>query len=168
MAPVIKNPSANAGEERDTDSIPRPVRSPGGGHGNPFQHSCLENPMDWGTWWATVHGVARSPTWLMRQHPRTLPCLSYALRIILLIVVACGILFPDQGSNPGPRHWEHEVLTNEPPGSPPMLLLLIADFHSQSVLICSINSTVLWMKSASLCQAHRVKDTSHHLPTHTS
>ena len=37
-------------------------RSPGGGHGNPFQYSCLENPMDRGTWWATVHGVAKSWT----------------------------------------------------------------------------------------------------------
>ena len=40
-------------------SIPGLGRSPGGGHGNPLQYSCLENPMDRGAWWATVHGVAR-------------------------------------------------------------------------------------------------------------
>ena len=41
------------------DSIPGLGRSPGGGNGNPFQYSCLENPMDRGAWWATVHGVTR-------------------------------------------------------------------------------------------------------------
>ena len=41
-------------------SIPGLGRSPGGGHGNPLQYSCLENPMDRGAWWATVHGVTKS------------------------------------------------------------------------------------------------------------
>ena len=41
-------------------SIPGPGRSPGGGHGNPLQYSCLENPMDRGAWWATGHGVSES------------------------------------------------------------------------------------------------------------
>ena len=45
-------------------SIPGSGRSPGGGHGNPLQYSCLENLMDRGAWQATVHGVARSQTWL--------------------------------------------------------------------------------------------------------
>ena len=40
-------------------SVPGLGRSPGGGHGNPLQHSCLENPMDKGAWWATVHRVAK-------------------------------------------------------------------------------------------------------------
>ena len=44
----------------DTDSIPGWGRSPGGGNGNPLQYSCLENPMDRGAWWATVHGVTKS------------------------------------------------------------------------------------------------------------
>ena len=55
---VVKNPPANAGDLRDTGSIPGLGRSRGGGHGNPLQYSCLENPMDGGAWWATVHGVA--------------------------------------------------------------------------------------------------------------
>ena len=40
--------------------IPGSGRSPGGGNGNPLQYSCLENPMDRGAWWATIHGVAKS------------------------------------------------------------------------------------------------------------
>jgi len=44
----------------DLGSIPGSGRSPGGGHGNPLQFSCLENPMDRGAWQATVHGVAKS------------------------------------------------------------------------------------------------------------
>ena len=46
----------NAGAVEDAGLIPGSGRSPGGGHGNPLQYSCLENPMDRGTWWATVHG----------------------------------------------------------------------------------------------------------------
>jgi len=53
---VVKNPPANAGEE---GLIPGSVRSPGEGNGYPLQHSCLGNPMDRGTWWATVHGVSK-------------------------------------------------------------------------------------------------------------
>ena len=45
-------------------SVPGSGRSPGEGNGNPLQHSCLENPTDRGAWWATVHGVAKSPTGL--------------------------------------------------------------------------------------------------------
>ena len=58
VALVVKNLLANAGDIRDTDSIPRTSRSPGGGHGNPLQYACLENPMDRGTWRVTVHRVA--------------------------------------------------------------------------------------------------------------
>ena len=60
---MVKNPPAKAG---DTGSIPGTGRSPGEGNGNPLQCSCLENPMDGGAWWATVHGVAKSA---MTQQP---------------------------------------------------------------------------------------------------
>ena len=60
MVLEVKNLSANAGDVRDESLIPGLGRSPGGGHGHPLQDSCLENPMDRGTWWATVHGVAES------------------------------------------------------------------------------------------------------------
>ena len=59
MALVVKNPPTNAGDIRDTRSIPGSGRSPVGGHGNPLQYSCLENPMDRGPWWATVHRVQK-------------------------------------------------------------------------------------------------------------
>ena len=49
---------------RDADLIPGSGRSPGGGHGNPLQYSCLENPMDREAWWAVVHGVIKSRLWL--------------------------------------------------------------------------------------------------------
>ena len=52
----------NAGDVRDSGSIPGLGRSPGGGHGNSLQYSCLENPMDRGAWRAIVHGVAKSQT----------------------------------------------------------------------------------------------------------
>ena len=59
---VVKNPPANAGY---TGLIPGSGIPPGGGNGNPLQYSCLGNPMDRGAWGvATVHGVAKSPTWL--------------------------------------------------------------------------------------------------------
>ena len=56
---MVKNLPANAG---DTHSVPGLERSPGGGNGNPLQYSCLENHVDRGAWWATVHGVAKSQT----------------------------------------------------------------------------------------------------------
>ena len=62
MALVVKNMPANAGDDRDSVSIPGSGRSPGGGHGNPLQYSCLENSMNREAWWATVRGVAKSQT----------------------------------------------------------------------------------------------------------
>ena len=62
VALVIKILPANTEDTGDTDSIPGSGRSPEGGHGNPLQYYCLENPMDRGTWWATVHGVTKSQT----------------------------------------------------------------------------------------------------------
>ena len=60
---MVKNLLASAGDIRDMGSIPGSGRSPGGGHGNPFQY-CLENPMDGGAWQAMVHRVAKSGTQL--------------------------------------------------------------------------------------------------------
>ena len=57
---MVKILPANAKDIRDMGLIPGLGKSPGGGHGNPLEHSCLKNPMDKGTWWATVHGVAES------------------------------------------------------------------------------------------------------------
>ena len=68
VALVVKNPPANAGDIRYLGSIPGLGRHPGGGNSNPLQYSCLENPMDRGAWWATVHGVAKSQTRLSDFH----------------------------------------------------------------------------------------------------
>ena len=59
---VVKNTSANTGDLRDVGLIPRSGRSLGEGNRNPIQYSCLENSMDRGAWWATVHGVTKSQT----------------------------------------------------------------------------------------------------------
>ena len=56
-----KASACNAG---DPGSIPELGRSPGEGNGNPLQYFCLENSMDGGAWWATVHGVTKSQTGL--------------------------------------------------------------------------------------------------------
>ena len=61
---MAENPPASVGDTRDTGSIPGSRRYPGVGNGNPLQYSCLENYMDRGAWWATVHGVTKSQTWL--------------------------------------------------------------------------------------------------------
>ena len=64
MALVVKNSPADAGDLREVSSIPESGRSPGGGHGNPLQSSCLENPRDRGAWQATVQRVTKSRTQL--------------------------------------------------------------------------------------------------------
>ena len=62
VALVVKSEPANVEDTGDVGLIPGPGRSPGGGHGNPPQYSCLENPMDRGAWQATVYRVAKSQT----------------------------------------------------------------------------------------------------------
>ena len=77
MVLVVKNPSANAEYVRGVGSVPGSGRSPGGGHGNALQYCCLENLMDRRAWWATVHRVSKSRTWLkwlnacVRSHSHT-------------------------------------------------------------------------------------------------
>ena len=62
MALVVKNIPANAGDIGDMGLTPGWGRSPGGGHGNPLQYSCLENPMDRGTWQTIVHRITKNWT----------------------------------------------------------------------------------------------------------
>ena len=64
MALVVKNLPAKPGDIRNMGLIPGSRRFPGEGHGNPFRYSCLENPMDKGAWYATVHRVVKSSTGL--------------------------------------------------------------------------------------------------------
>ena len=87
-----KESACNAG---DPSSIPGSGRSPGEGNGNPRQYSCLENPMDRGTWRVTVHRVAKSQT---RLSTHRLSC-----------SMTCGI-FLDQGWNLCLLHWQADSL----------------------------------------------------------
>ena len=64
---VVKNMPTKVGDARDTGSIPELGISPGVGCGNPLQYSCLEDSMDRGAWWATVHGVTKNHTQLSTQ-----------------------------------------------------------------------------------------------------
>ena len=68
MALAVKNLPANAGGIRDVGSVPGSGRFPEEGHGNPLQYSCVENSLDRGAWWATVHGVAKNQTRLSNFH----------------------------------------------------------------------------------------------------
>ena len=76
---VIKNLPANARDIRDVEKILRSGRSPGGGHGNPLQYPCLDNPMDRGAWWASVHRLAKSWTWLNQLNIHELQIFSFWL-----------------------------------------------------------------------------------------
>ena len=60
MAQWVKNPPAMQEVQAEEGWIPGLGRSPEGGHGNPLQYSCLENPMDRGAWWAAVHSITES------------------------------------------------------------------------------------------------------------
>ena len=62
MVLAVKNPPANAGDERDVGSISGSGRSAGVGNGTPLQYSCLGNPMDRGAWRVTVHRATKSQT----------------------------------------------------------------------------------------------------------
>ena len=69
---VVRNLPSNAGDIRDSGSIPGSGRSTGGGHGNPLQHSCLDNSMDREAWRAAVHAVAKS--WMQLKRLSTYVC----------------------------------------------------------------------------------------------
>ena len=86
---VVKNLPANTGDLRDPGSVPGSGRSPGEGNGDPLQYSCLENPMDRGAWWATVHGVAKSRARLkwLTAHAH---CIINHLLLLLYGVLFCS------------------------------------------------------------------------------
>ena len=79
---VVKNPPANAG---DMGSIPGLGRSPGGGRGKLLHYSCLENSMDRGAWWATVHGIAKSQTQLSTHATCLLKTVVFQLSAVLVV-----------------------------------------------------------------------------------
>ena len=94
---VVKNLPANAGDIRDAGSIPGSGRSPGGGNGNPHQYSCLENPMDRGTWQDTIHGVAKSQAQLKQLSRHALGAQRQAsgyLKFLAVSYTPCSSWFP--------------------------------------------------------------------------
>ena len=82
---MVKNSPANEG---DVGSIPRSVKSPGGGNDNPLQYSSLENSMGRGAWWATVHGVTKSQTQLKDEHFLSF---SFFSRNVLHLTIGLGL-----------------------------------------------------------------------------
>ena len=86
---VVKNSPANAGDKRDAGSILGLGRTPGGGNGNPLQYSCLENPVDRGAWWATVHRVAKSQIQIkqLSTHAHTTDYFKHVRTISLLLAL---------------------------------------------------------------------------------
>ena len=90
MVLVVKKPPANAGDVKDTGSIPELGISPGGGHGNPLQYSSMENPMDRGAWW--VQWVAKSRT---RLKQLGFACTHWEDEIFRIgtLQVLCGLQF---------------------------------------------------------------------------
>ena len=90
MVPVVKNLLVNAGNARDTGSIPGLGRSPGEGNGNPLQYSCLENPMDRRAWWAVIHGVAKESDTTEYTHTHThtyTPMCTYVFYFIMKMII---------------------------------------------------------------------------------
>ena len=85
--------------KRDTSSILGSWRSPGGGHGNPLQYTGLKTPMDKGAWWATVHRVTKSQTWLKQlstaQHSICLMHWGATMLGTCIFICNCLIFFLD-------------------------------------------------------------------------
>ena len=91
VLPSGKEPTCQYGDVRDMGSTPGSGRSPGGGHSNPLQCSCLENPMDRRAWWATVHGVPKRQMRL--KGCSTHACILMNTFVSLNYVVACRCHF---------------------------------------------------------------------------
>ena len=110
----VKASASNAG---DLGSIPGSGRSPGEGNGNPLQYSCLENPMDGGAWWATVHGVTKSWTWLSDFTSLHLPqnmregisATKRALRKLQLNAEISLSSLRSPGPSPSLIHWSNMI-----------------------------------------------------------
>ena len=111
---VVKNRPAHAGDLGEAGLIPGWQRSPGGGHGNPLQNPCLENPMDRAAWKATVHGVAESRTWMMWLHTtqgaaRQTPLVQW------LRTEACAVCADWSKLTGNSAFWHSETWVSSPP-----------------------------------------------------
>ena len=86
---MVKNLPANAGDIRDAGSIPGLGRSPGQGHGNPLQYSCLENPMDRGAWWASCSSWGHTES-DMTERNRSKPSTGARAKVFAMACKALG------------------------------------------------------------------------------
>ena len=94
---MVKNPSTNAGDIRDVGLIPGSGKSLGEGNDYTLQYSCQENPMDRGTWWAMVHRVIKSQTWLkwLSMHTHTNIKGWWLLGVLIIeIMKGCSMFLP--------------------------------------------------------------------------
>ena len=88
---MVKNLPAHLVEVRDVCLIPGSGRSPGGGHSYPLQYSCLENPVDRGAWWATVHRVTKSWTQLQQLSTHSIPVYKLTGHFFLSLCIFLSI-----------------------------------------------------------------------------
>ena len=102
VALVVKNPPA--GDFRTMGSRPGLGRSPGGEHGNPLQHSCLENSMDRGAWRATVHKVTKSQTQLSDLGPTLLHTRPFITEYCYWALLLSNRKTPEPGTKAGTRN----------------------------------------------------------------
>ena len=132
MALVVKNLPVNAGYIRDAGSIPGLGRSPGRGHVNPLQYSCLGNSMDRGAWWATVHGIEKSQTQLKQLSMRTS---SFAEMFVRRPVLHSSLLW-----NTVKHHLLQEAFPDLGLGLGTLSLLLLPCSSSQNIAhLCLLN-----------------------------
>ena len=131
---VIKETAYNVGDARDMGSIPGLGRSPGGGHGNPLQYSCLENPMNRGGWRATVHRSQRVrynwSDWAQLLRAIGFSPIFIAVKDLCIVWVsflffffsrlhhtACQMSVPWPRMEPVPHQWKPWILTTRQPGN---------------------------------------------------
>ena len=98
---AVKNLPAMQKTQEALDSVPGSGRSPEGGHGNPLQGSCLENPMDRGAWWATVHRDAKSQTQLKRLNTHNTTYKKNSIKFLIVNINCMLIILKTaaQGNN---------------------------------------------------------------------
>ena len=123
----------------DNSSIPESGRSPREGNGNPLQYSCLENPMDRGAWWATVHGITTVGHNLATKLYWTIAHQAPLSMGFSRQEYCSGLPFPSPGDLPNPRikprspALQADALTSEPPGKPKKMLNMKLPFLSQII-----------------------------------
>ena len=143
-ASQVKNLPASAGDTGYMSLIPALARSPGEGNGNPLQHSCLENPMDRGAWWAAVHGVTKIWTWLS-DYTTTKYIYTSEYCAAFKAVFSKTILFPAHL----PVFWATYLFPLSPPESR-ATLNPSRDVSDSSILLYSSQCPISWADGSAM------------------